>query len=466
MKKTNLFLTCAIASCALVTSCKEDVEETYLDESGQVKETAPGKIATPDTFAPLSSEENKRKLEDDGFDLLSNVKDLSESPAVDVSATFVTLLDRSSIGSDDAMPASMTATSRVLKGLSDSKASAHDVFVALRTVEEEPQSIQDYYNKYTGVWSWNAETEVWDHQDEGDKIVFEFPSTETGTENNAQYTVHSYEGLLSQENPYGEYKGDLPTKIVTELTVDGESQATYSFSAAYNQDGEPEQLTTSLSVNSFVFSILADNDTEKVGVQYSLKRDNKTLLAMGSGAHGNFSIDHILSLEEKEDAHAGDAVNRVDAYFQLMNVVVAGDMNIKKYLDGVEDNYEESYYNNDPHEYRDGYYIDSVTEQNAQLLEEAFNLKIFYADGSGKIADTEVYTTTDTDTYYSWYYDEEKGKYVDEEEEIEYKVMNVRMVFEDESKVSFETYFEEGFDDLVKEFNEFAKEVEGEEDAE
>ena len=456
MKKSNLFLTLAIASCALVTSCKEDVEEIQLDESGQVKEIASGKVTNPETFAQLSPEQNKEKLEDDGLTLLSNMEDLSESSAVSVSTSFVSFLDRAVVAPGNGR---LAATSRTLKRLGDGTASAHDIFSTLRTAEEEPESIQDFYDQYRGVWSWNAKKEDWDFQAKGNKIVFEFPSTENGTQNNAQYTIHSYEGL-SQGHPYEGYEGDLPTKILAELTVDGKQQAAYSFNASYNKDGEPAQLTTSLSVSSFAFTIVADNSTEKVGVKYALKRDNKILLAMGSGAYGNFSSDYILSLEDQEEVHEGDVVNRVDAYFQLMNVVVAGDMDIKKYLDDVENNYQEGYYDSETYEYENGYYIDSVTEQNAQLLEKAFNLKVFYADGSGKIADTEVYTYTDTEIYYSGYYDQEKGEYIDKEEEVEYQVMDVRMVFEDKSKADLETYFSEGFDDLVKEFEKFAKELE------
>ncbi len=454
MKKSNLFLTLAIASCALVTSCKEDVEEIQLDESGQIKAIAPGKVANPETFAQHSPEENKKKLEDDGFTLLSNMEDLSESSAVDVSASFVSFLDRATAAPSNGR---LAATSRTLKRLGDGEASAQDIFATLRTTEEEPESIQEFYDQYRGVWAWNAQKEDWDFQAKGDKIIFEFPSTETGTQNNAQYIVHSYEGL-TQNSPVEDYKGDLPTKLETELVVDGQQQVTYSFAAAYNQAGEPTQLTTSLTINSFVFSVKADNDTQKVGTQYSLKRNNKTLMAMGGGAYGNFSADHIESIDYDQGKHEGDVVNRVDAYFQLMNIVIAGDMDIEKYLDGYQDSYEEYYGEDGGYE---GYgYNDSTTEANAALFEKAFELTVFYADGSGKIADTEVYTETDSYTTYEHMFDEE-GYYVEtKEKEVEYQLMNVRMVFEDDSKADLETYFSEGFDDLIKEFEKFAEEVE------
>ena len=467
MKKSNLFLTCAIASCALVTSCKEDVENVApVDESGQVKETDTGIVNTPDQFTSLSPEENKKNLEDDGLSLLKDVDDLTKAPAVEVTTSFVSFLDQSEA---EPMNGRLGSSSRMLSDLATDRGSVQSVFASMRTTEEGPESIQAIYDEYVGVWSWNADQQVWDHSVEGDKIVFEFPSTETGTQNNAQYVIHSYEGI-AQDSPLEDYEGDLPTKIETELTVDGQRQASYSFVAAYNQAGEPTQLTTSLSVNSFIFSIKADNNTQKVGTQYSLKRDNRTLLAMGAGAYGNFSAEHIDNLDYDKGQHEGDVVNRVDAYFQLMNVVLAGNMDIKKYLDGYEDNYQEGYYKESTHQEEDGYYtntyeyssgyhVDSVTEQNAQLLEEAFNLKVFYADGSGKIADTEVYTTKETDVVYRGYYDEEQKKQVSEEKEVEYQMIDVRMVFEDESKADLETYFSEGFDDLVKEFEEFAEEM-------
>lgn len=455
MKKTNLFLTCAIASCTLVTSCKEDVEDIHQDESGQIKETAPGKVTSPDAFSQRSSEENKKVLEDDGLDLLGDMKDLKTSTAVAASTSLVSFLDRT-----DAAPTNgrLTATSRVLTRLGSGQASARDIFAAMRTTQEEPESIQELFDQHTGIWSWNASKEDWDYQSGGDMIVITFPSTKRGTENNAQYYIHSYQGL-TQDHPYGDYKGDLPTKLITELSVDGNQLSTYSFTAAYNSAGEPTQLKTSLSVNSFIFSVLADNNTEKVGIQYSLKRENRTLLAMGSGAYGNFASDHILSLEDQAGAHEGDVVNRVDAYFQLMNVVLAGDLDVKKYLDGYEDSYEEYY---DEQGNYEGYgHNDTTTIRNAALLDDAFGLTVFYADGSGKIADTEVYTTTDTYTMYGdYYYDEATQEYRFDEEEVEYQVLNVRMVFEDASKADLETYFAEGFDDLVKEFEKFAKELE------
>ena len=454
MKKSNLFLTLAIAFCALVTSCKEDVEEIQLDESGQIKAIAPGKVANPETFAQHSPEENKKKLEDDGLTLLSNMEDLSESSAVDVSASFVSFLDRATAAPSNGR---LAATSRTLKRLGDGEASAQDIFATLRTTEEEPESIQEFYDQYRGVWAWNAQKEDWDFQAKGDKIIFEFPSTETGTQNNAQYIVHSYEGL-TQNSPVEDYEGDLPTKFETELVVDGQQQVTYSFAAAYNQAGEPAQLTTSLTISSFVFSVKADNNTQKVGTQYSLKRNNKTLMAMGGGAYGNFSADHIESIDYDQGEHEGDVVNRVDAYFQLMNIVIAGDMDIEKYLDGYQDSYEEYYGEDGGYE---GYgYNDSITEANAALFEKAFELTVFYADGSGKIADTEVYTETDSYTTYEHMFDEE-GYYVEtKEKEVEYQLMNVRMVFEDDSKADLETYFGEGFDDLIKEFEKFAEKVE------
>ena len=154
MKKTNLFLMCAIASCALVTSCKEDVENVApVDESGQVKEVDAGQVTTPDQFSTLSPEENKKSLEDDGLLLLEDIEDLTSSPAVKVSTSFASFLDRAEV---EPMNGRVSISNRMLSNLATGKGSVHGTFARMRTTEEEPESIQAIYDEYVGVWSWEC----------------------------------------------------------------------------------------------------------------------------------------------------------------------------------------------------------------------------------------------------------------------------------------------------------------------
>ena len=171
------------------------------------------------------------------------------------------------------------------------------------------------------------------------------------------------------------------------------------------------------------------------------------MLAFGAGVYGDFTAENIEAFDD--DDNAGKIVKKADAYFQIMNVVLSGNMNVEKFAAGYEDSetYDTSMY----------VYVhnDEITERNAALLNENVSLTAFYADGSGKIANTEVYTYTETKTVVYW----NREDRTNEKKEVEYKAIDARLIFEDESKADLATYFGEGFDALITEFEKFEKDV-------
>ena len=444
MKRTNLFLMSALASSLLLSSCKDEVEEIATDQSGQVQEQDAGKVAVTEDFSSLTPEENKKQLEDDGLAMIQEMKALKNTSAVDASYAFTSFLDQSAPSNSESSRA-MTSTARVLGRFGKDQASTQDVFATLRGTNDEPESFQAIFDENVGTWAWNTTKQNWDFTEGGDKVVYQFPSTENGKENNAAYTIYAYEGL-EQNHPY-DYKGDLPTNIKADLTVDGQKQLGYTFTAKYNAAGEPEDVASSLMVGTFEFAASVQNNTEKVGARYSLKSSGKTLLAFGAGVYGDFTAENIEAFDD--DDNAGKIVKKADTYFQIMNIVLSGNMNVEKFAAGYEDSktYDTATY----------VYVhnDEVTERNAALLNENISLTAFYADGSGKIANTEVYTYTETETVVYWNHTD----WTKEEKEVEYKAIDARLIFEDESKADLATYFGEGFDALVAEFEKFEKDV-------
>ena len=443
MKRTNLFLMGALASSMLLSSCKDEVEEITTDQSGQVKEQDAGKVVITDTFSPLTPEENKEQLEDDGLAMVREMKALKNTTAIDASYAFATFLDRSAPSAGESSRA-MTSTARVLGQFGKDQASTKDVFATMRGTNDEPESFQAIFDENVGIWSWNTTKQSWDFTKGGDMIVYNFPSREDGKENNAVYTIYAYEGL-EQNHPY-DYQGDLPTNIKADLTVDGQQQLSYTFTARYNAAGEPEDMASSLTIGTFEFAATVQNNTEKVGARYSLKNNGKSLLAFGAGIYGNFTAENIQAVSEEEDNNAGEVVEKGDAYFQVMNIVLAGNMDVKKFAAGYQEEYKRvkvdypggSYYT----EEQDG----EAVKSNAKLLNEALQLTVFYKDGSGKIADSEVYSYTESRERYNG-------------EEYEYEYVDIKLIFEDESKADLDTYFGEGFDALIAEFEKFAEDV-------
>lgn len=438
MKKGNILLTYATAFTVLLSSCKDEVEEMEV-----------GKTEMPTKFSSYTPEQNKTNLEDNGIEFLNDMSNLKSSNGVQSSAAFVSFLDMA-----PAAPANgrIMHTARALKNYHEGKGSAHDIFTTMRKTEEEPESIQAMFDMYVGVYDWNSELEDWDYSKEGNKIIFNFPSVAGGSSNNASFIIHSYTGVNTPNHFDDDYTGDLPTQLIMELQVAGNKEMEYKFNASYNSQGEPTSVITSLTVGTYVFSVVAENTTDNIGVEYSLKKSSKILMSMGAGAKGTFTAEHIESIDNSESGNVGDIAKEANAYFQLMNIKIAGNINMEKFADGQDEIDAGSDSENFDH--------DKATEDKAALLNENFILVVFYADSKEKIADTEVYTYTDYYTTYEPVYDE-NGYLVDyKEEEVPYTAMDIRMIFADDSKSDLETYFGEGFDDLAVEFNKFAYEQE------
>lgn len=424
MKKLNKLTAFAVALAVCFSACKED----EIVEGG---DPTTGTTEIPEDFSSFTTEQNKANLEDNGIELIHEIDDLQQAPGVKASASFAYWLDQSP---EAPINGRILSTTRTLQKYQDGKASVKDVFATLRIQVEEPNSIQEYYDEHAGVYSYNHSTDKWDYNSESSKIVFEFPSTESGTSNDAVLTIHSYEGITSP-NPLGDdYEGDLPTKLVAELKVEGKQALLYNFNAAYNEDGTPNSVKTSLSISSYTFAFEAKNDSENVGSAYSLTKGDKILISMGAGAKGTFTTENIEKISTSEDANPGDLATEANAFFQVMDIKIAGNIDIVTLADGMD----EIYGDEDGQAYTDqesyNAYKKDLTEKEIELLNESIKLVVFYADNNGKIADSEFYLQVEEDYWNTYYY------------------ADLRFIFADESKSNFETYFGEGFDELSDEW--------------
>jgi hypothetical protein len=272
------------------------------------------------------------------------------------------------------------------------------------------------------------EAEQWDFTEGGDKIIFKFPSTETGTTNNAEFSIYGYSGQ-QVVNTAAEYEGDVPTALKADLTVGGTKQIEYSFTASYKTNGEPTSVVTSLTIGTFKFSFEAKNTTSEVSADYSLTKSGTNLLSFGAGASGNFNSDVISDTTST----VGDVATAGSAYFQIMNIKFAGEVNIKSLDAALE--------------------AASTIEAEATAFNANVTFVVFYADTKKKIADTEFYSTTREECY------DYNGDGVEDGCDTE-DAIDIRLIFADDSKADLETYTEIGFEDLETELETFIDELE------
>jgi hypothetical protein len=324
----------------------------------------------------------------------------------------------------------------LLSDLGIGKANAADVLKSFRTQEEEdPSTPQELFDDVKGTYTYNIANNVWDFAANSNQIVFKFPSTEAGTTNDATFAIYGLTTVTVVNNE-AEYEGDLPTALKADLTIGSTKHLEYNFSASYKSNGEPTLAETSLIIGAFKFSAKVVNNTSEVAVDYSMTKNSSNIIAFGAGATGNFSSEALGG------ENADDAVNTGSAYFQIMNVRFAGTVNVAALADALD--------------------AANTVQAEATALNSNVELVVFYADSKKKIADTEFYKTTTTDSWEVCNYDPETGEWTDcyTEESDPYDIVDIRLVFADGSKADLATYTEIGFEEVEEELNAFVDELE------
>lgn len=408
MKKLQLLLWLSAIS-VFIFSC-EDEEVTSL-------------VEIPDTFSELTVEQNKAQLEENGIQFITAMNDIQNTDAV----TALSSLSDKFFAFDESEEFEASMGARLINAVAGLKEtnSAEEVFTAMRlkgTVPEgEPTSPEEFFDIYAGIYNWDPQIEDWDYTAQGTAIVFNFPSDENVTSNDASLVIKDYQGVTVANPADPDYAGDMPTNLVVELKVDNVKVMEYTFKATYNNEGVPSSGESKLTITPFSFTVSITNNSEEVSVDYSLKKNTDNLVSFGAKANGNFT-DEALS----EATDPSDVVDEAGAYFQVMNIRVAGLIDVANLGPEVNALHEQ--------ELSD----EQMMKKEAELLNKYVDLVVYYADSKQKIADTEFYAYMETDDYWGY----------------EYWDYDLRMVFADGSKSTFDTYFEAGFEDFKTELEE------------
>lgn len=140
---------------------------------------------------------------------------------------------------------------------------------------ESSQNRFDYASK-TGVYVWDSSSESFSNSSSSENIVVEFPAAESSTSNNAEFTFSEYSDASTTVDGEQVY---LPTRVQSELMVDGESTFALNLNDAEYTQGN-------LPIPSLVdLEILTAPSTHTL----SFERNNDT----------NFSFSYDLSNEEQ-----------------------------------------------------------------------------------------------------------------------------------------------------------------------
>jgi len=447
------YLLPAILMIAFVSSCDKDDDNTE-----------------PEKFSQKTVEENKEIVELSAIQMAETMGDMKNLETTDVAVNLSSILDMADPFEEDSTTTlKVSSTIHALAGIQSGKSNIHDLFTAMKSsgeLEADPETLQEIWDDIKGTYSWNTATEKWDYTSGGDIASFEFPSTENGTSNNAAFTISEYKGVVTANPLDEEYDGDIPTSLMADLSVDGTALISYTFAASYNSDGIPTSVASDLSIETFTFSVDITNSDTEVSAMYKMTHGETTVMDIGGTAKGLFTqanIDNntvtetdtwtwtdyqwnevtqiyemveITETDEWEEVAVEEIINSAEAHFQLFDIALKGDVDVKSlvdemnliYLDDESEDFDEQ----------------AASTSEAEAINMYLDLRAVNVTSNEKIAEVEAYVVHDVDEYYDDYY------------------IDFRLVFGDGSPIDLETYFDNGFEDFVAEINTLIRELNSE----
>jgi hypothetical protein len=373
-------------------------------------------------FSTKSVEENKAYVEESGVQFVSAMKRMESLQTINLLLNFENLGAQYVKGSvlskntkfNSTIDALLTAAkTKELNGVFDAMANPYEL------KSEEPSSIQEFYNQNAGTYTWSTQLNDWSYVQGGNKIVFLFPSSETALTNDATLTISNYQGVNISSPVDEDYTGDLPTALNVELKKASTVLLTYVFGASYNNEGIPSSISSDLTIESFKFEVDLTNNSSEVSVNYKLLEGTNTLIDLGVSGKGNFTQENI----DANTTGFEEIINSASAHFQILNVALRGDIDIKGLKDGLDALDEDA----------SNFYETAVPKIN-----NALNLRLVDVKNNEIIAKTEAYVANSID----------EGKKID-----------FRLTFGDNSTIDMQTYFEQGFGDFVTELNELISDI-------
>ncbi len=426
-------------------------------------------------YSSNTPEESKQDVEDAAVELVSQIDALEDEDAIDVMIEMMDLF-----GGSEAPAAQFNVPLKAAQILSDDSKNSAEVYSLLKATTEEGLALSDSFAAQTATYTYNFETFEFDKTENADAIVFLFPGKEGDVTNTAEIRIGDFtvkeitEPRADFDLPAGTI--EFPTGLIATLKYNDNTLMSYNLSADYANDGTPTSLENTLAIGSFSFNQTLNHTLySSASFDFSFKNGDDFLIAFGAEINGNWSesniddntyeesdtytwTDYVWNDETQQyeaveysetdtwtETDVEEIINNGNAYMQFMNLKAVGQVDIQTIVNG------EQQFDADHEADRDqwGDYPDATELAEAENLVSLFsdNAKfvLIYTKDNTMIASLEPYVVTET---YSYTWD---GVTYSEND----YYMDMRMVFNDDSKVSMETYFDTELTGFFNALNDF-----------
>lgn len=251
------------------------------------------------------------------------------------------------------------------------------------------------FEYWWGTYTWDIEHQVWSivfddpESTADDKIVINFPSSETATSNDATLTIHDYaETEIEEYDDYYQeyYYYNEPNKIVADLYLNDVEIVDVNMSATWitsgDKAGEPSAIDIDVYVVPFTFHIDMSQNSTSGDINAWIEYENKKVFSVG--------LDATFTSGE-------DSPTTISGYIQLFDVKFKAKVAIAE-LEAIMDALDEE---TSPYT--------TLDEINA-AVNATIDAEVL-VDGA-KAADIILNFTTNSSSY-SFVIDETEGIYLD-----------------------------------------------------
>jgi hypothetical protein len=440
-------------------------------------------------YSSLPVEQHKTNIENTGQEMFDEMQAMEQEPAMQVNINLASLIntadpfEAAGVNLKKAQLEQTIAFAPIFATANYSETGMSGILKSMQyNPTEDPESIQEAYDMLIGVYAWDFELEDWTYTETGDKIVFQFPSEETGTTNNASYTIQ-YEGYTGT-NPIEDYDGDIPQMVSAELIVDNASLSSLLAEMAYTSEGYPTSIEVTFTLGAFEWYMMASNTNNAAfTTEYSFKHSDTILLKLKLDASGNWTKENIEDNFVEETRYYLDYYDEVsqqwiwqevtendewnytetetefnihkiitdgNASFQIMNLKVAGAIDLENFgnkMIEIDDTYDW-----DTQE-------EQIIDEQVAAINQYVSLSLRYAESDEVIAVVEAYPVSESYSYESYYYNGTWNETPMTVTETDYW-FDMRFVFSDGSKVDAASYFDDVFEDLIADLEDYMDDLE------
>ena len=434
MKKVIYLVSCVVFS-SLISSCKKDEPKPNTTTNTTNSGGGNGPVVN---YTP---EQNKANLQQVGLDVIKEMDEMKNMKVIHNVINFAELVDQNDPMENNSSTAFMPFV--IVNALANfhKTGNVEVVYSAMRQSKslKNDETLEAVYNDAKGLYTWDASLKKW-VKTPSKSIVFKFPALKGNIANNATYTIDytPYSGKVA----HSDLTGNMPANLTAKLDIDNTNLLNFDMKATYDSEGIPTSISSNLKIENFNFALNMNASSSDANSNFSFTHSGKTIVAMGGSIKGNFKKSNLENLEDnvKKTEDISKVLTSVSGYFHVLNVKFETSANVQAFADEVRAKGGEDKIKND--------------SEWVSLINKHLITSLYYTDRNAKIGKGEMYMKPYTNTYTVW----ENNKQVQKTETGE--DMNVRIVFEDGSRIDIESYLDKGFDQLENEFENFLNAME------